>query len=192
MLSEFSGVLVSDFYTAYDSIDCAQQKCLIHLIRDLNDDLLKNPFDDETKEMAKKFGTILIKIVSTIDDHGLRKKYLRKHKKEAVGFLENVCAKEYSTETAKKYQKRFRKYRNSLFTFLDYNDVPWNNNNVEHAIHWFARYRRFAGGLFTERSLKEMLLLLSVFQTCEYNDINVLRFLLSEKKRLGSVVRRSW
>jgi hypothetical protein len=37
MLKKFSGVLVSDFYAAYDSIACSQQKCLIHLIRDLND-----------------------------------------------------------------------------------------------------------------------------------------------------------
>jgi transposase len=35
MLKYFSGVLVSDFYAAYDAIDCPQQKCLIHFIRDL-------------------------------------------------------------------------------------------------------------------------------------------------------------
>jgi hypothetical protein len=46
MLKEFSGVLVSDFYAAYDSIQCSQQKCLIHFIRDLNDALLKHPYDD--------------------------------------------------------------------------------------------------------------------------------------------------
>jgi len=34
LLETFSGVLVSDFFTAYDSINCAQQKCLVHLIRD--------------------------------------------------------------------------------------------------------------------------------------------------------------
>ncbi|MEK9138364.1 MAG: transposase, partial [Bacteroidota bacterium] len=33
LLREFSGVLVSDFYAVYDSFDCPQQKCLIHLIR---------------------------------------------------------------------------------------------------------------------------------------------------------------
>jgi hypothetical protein len=31
LLKDFTGVLVSDFYTAYDSIPCIQQKCLIHL-----------------------------------------------------------------------------------------------------------------------------------------------------------------
>ncbi len=32
LLLNFTGVLISDFYAAYDSIHCAQQKCLIHLM----------------------------------------------------------------------------------------------------------------------------------------------------------------
>jgi hypothetical protein len=31
LLREFKGVLVTDFYAAYDSIECPQQKCLITL-----------------------------------------------------------------------------------------------------------------------------------------------------------------
>jgi hypothetical protein len=45
MLADFKGVLVSDFYSGYDSLSCMHQKCLIHLVRDLNDDLFKNPLD---------------------------------------------------------------------------------------------------------------------------------------------------
>jgi hypothetical protein len=33
-LAGFKGVLVSDFYAAYDAMDCQQQKCLVHLVRD--------------------------------------------------------------------------------------------------------------------------------------------------------------
>lgn len=49
LLKDFTGVLVSDCYAVYDGIRCAQQKCLIHLIRDLNDDILKHPYDEELK-----------------------------------------------------------------------------------------------------------------------------------------------
>ena len=52
VLKGFKGVLVSDFYAAYDSLSCAQQKCLIHLIRDLNEDLYKEPFNGEFKELV--------------------------------------------------------------------------------------------------------------------------------------------
>ncbi|UPT88429.1 TM0106 family RecB-like putative nuclease [Bradyrhizobium barranii subsp. apii] len=40
-LAGFDGVLVSDFYSGYESVPCRQQKCLIHLMRDINEDLLK-------------------------------------------------------------------------------------------------------------------------------------------------------
>ena len=43
LFAGFSGVLISDFYAVYDWAHCAQQKCLIHLIRDLNNELLRNP-----------------------------------------------------------------------------------------------------------------------------------------------------
>jgi hypothetical protein len=40
LLKDFRGVLVSDFYAAYDALPCPQPKCLIHLLRDMNQELL--------------------------------------------------------------------------------------------------------------------------------------------------------
>ena len=42
---DFHGVLISDFFASYDGLDCAKQKCLVHLIRDLNDDLIASGLD---------------------------------------------------------------------------------------------------------------------------------------------------
>jgi hypothetical protein len=49
-----------------------------------------------------------------------------------------------------------------LFTFLDYDGVPWNNNNAEHAIKAFARLRRTIGGTSTAKGIEEYLMLLSI------------------------------
>jgi hypothetical protein len=62
---------------------------------------------------------------------------------------------------------------------LDFDGVPWNNNNAEHAIKAFARYRRFADGRFTKKSLSDYLVILGVFQTCEYGGGKVFDFLRS-------------
>ena len=43
-------------------------------------------------------------------------------------------------------------------------------------------------GMFSERTLKESLVLLSVFQTCHFNGVNVIRFLLSGKNDLASIL----
>lgn len=58
LLFGFNGVLISDFYTGYDSLPCPQQKCLIHLIRDINEDLLKYPFDQELKGHGGAFWAV--------------------------------------------------------------------------------------------------------------------------------------
>ncbi len=63
VLNGFSGVLVSDFYAAYDSVPCAQQKCLVHLMRDINENLHKNPFDEALKEIARRFGILCFAIL---------------------------------------------------------------------------------------------------------------------------------
>jgi predicted RecB family nuclease len=47
LLAKYPGVLVSDFYAGYDSVPCLQQKCWVHLIRDMNDDMREAPFDAE-------------------------------------------------------------------------------------------------------------------------------------------------
>ena len=177
MLRGFAGVLVSDFYTAYDSLDCPQQKCLIHLLRDLNEDVLKNPFDEEFRTLAQGFSTLLRKVVETIDRYGLKKRHLHKHRAEVEAFFDEACSGEGRSEVAQGYRKRFEKYRGKLFAFLDYDGVPWNNNNAEHAIKCFAKYRQFADGRFTEASLNDYLVILSVYQSCEYQGIDFLDFL---------------
>jgi Transposase IS66 family len=183
-LKGFSGVLVSDFYTAYDSLPCAQQKCLIHLIRDLNHDILANPFDEELKALAADFGRLLRAAVTTIDRHGLSRRHLGKHKADAERFFETILARTYCSDAAQAYQQRFEKYRVKLFTFLDHDGVPWNNNNAEHAIKGFAYYREIADGLLTESGLKSYLTLLSIQQTCVYKGVSFLKFLVSQEREI--------
>jgi hypothetical protein len=180
MLKSFNGVLISDFYTAYDSLNVKQQRCLIHLMRDFNEELLKNPFDGDLKEMTRHFSSVLTGIVDTIDRYGLKKRHLGKHKVPATRFLEWAIHSEFHSEVAKKFQDRIGKYKKMLFTFLDYDGISWNNNNAEHAIKSFARYRQFADGRFTKLSIKNYLVLLSVYQTCEYREENFLDFLLGD------------
>ena len=53
-LGDFAGVLVSDFYSAYDSVTCHQQKCHLHLMRDINDDLLHTSLRRGTEGTGKE------------------------------------------------------------------------------------------------------------------------------------------
>jgi hypothetical protein len=179
LLKGFTGVFVSDFYSGYDSLDCPQQKCLVHLIRDFNSDLLGNPFDEEFKALATEFGRLLRSIVDTIDKHGLTKRHLQQHKTEVAEFFRALESRVYRSELAEGYQKRLLKNEGKLFTFLDHDGVPWNNNNAEHAVKAFAYYRRDTDGMLSEQGLSDYLVLLSMYQTCKYRGVSFLKFLLS-------------
>jgi hypothetical protein len=186
LLADFTGVLVCDFLPGYDSLKCQQQKCLIHLIRDMNGDLLKNQMNAEYKEMVLQFGILLRKIIATIDKYGLKKRHLNKHKKDVKKFFDDTLNEDYKTELAMSYQKRLKKNKNRLFTFLDYDGIPWNNNNGENAIKSFAKYRRYAKGLSTEKGIEEYLILLSIQQTCRYRGVNFLDFIKSKERSIDS------
>jgi hypothetical protein len=188
MLAGFPGVLVSDFFSAYESVKCPQQKCLLHFLRDVNEDLQKHPFDEELKEFAQQFGSLLRQIVDTIDKHGLSTRFLSRHVAAADQFVEGVLKASYSSEITVGYQKRIKKSGSRMFTFLKYDNVPWNNNNAEHAMKYFRKYDRGPDGMFSERTLKESLVLLSVFQTCHFNGVNIIQFLLSGKSDLASII----
>jgi len=183
-------VLVSDFYAAYDAMDCAQQKCLIHLMRDLNDDLLKQPFNGELKALVREFALLLKPIIETVDRFGLTAQYLRKHKTFVWRFYQDMFKREYQSERAVYYKKRFEKNQDKLFTFLDYDGIPWNNNNAEHAIKAFASLRKVIGGVSTEKGIREYLTLLSICETCQYKGVSFFDFLRSGEKDIEAFMKR--
>lgn len=181
-LEGFNGILISDFYSGYDSLECSQQKCLIHLIRDLNDELLKNLHDDELKKLVSEFGKILRNIVGTIDKYGLKKWHMRKHQKEVARFFNNLRKIKFHSELTEKIQKRLLRYEEKLFVFLDHDDIPWNNNYAEQVIKSLKHQIRPMKGRFTERSLNAYLILFSIYQSCRRKGINFIDFLLSKEK----------
>lgn len=116
--------------------------------------------------------TLLKPMIETIDRFGLKARFLRKHKTEVDQFFKRLSLREYRSATALKCKQRLEKNRDTLLTFLDHDDVPWNNNNAEHAVKAFALLRRDFDGLSTEKGIKEYLILLNVCQTCKYMGVD--------------------
>ena len=79
---------------------------------------------------------------------------------------------------------RLKKNQKTLFTFLDHDDVPWNNNNAEHAIKAFAMIGHVIEGTTTEKGIREYLILLSACETCKFKNVNFLDFLRSRMKSI--------
>jgi Transposase IS66 family len=186
MLKGFTGVLVSDFYSAYDGLNCLQQRCLIHLIRDMNQAMLDNPFDQELRSITTPFGALLRSIVMTVDEHGLKRQHLEWHTNAVATFFEGLANNVYESDASKALQDRLLKNRNRLFTFLHHDGVSWNNNIAENAIKQFSRYREYVGRSVKAEGLTEHLVLLSLYQTCRIRGLSFLRFLLSRERDIDA------
>ena len=186
MLKNFKGVLVSDFYSAYDSLSCLHQRCLIHLMRDMNRAILDNPFDQELQSITEPFGGLLRSIVVSIDEHGLKRRYLRPHAKSVQAFFDTLAERVYESDASKGLQERLLRNRQRLFTFLHHDGVSWNNNLAENAIKRVSDYREDVGRSVKEAGLNEHLVLLSLYQSCRVRNVSFLKFLLSQERDLDA------
>ena len=140
--------------------------------------------------MAAEFGTLLRSIVVMIDKHGLKERHLHKHRAEVDRFFRALRDRSYRSDLAVSYQERLVKNEDKLFTFLSRDGVSWNNNNAEHAIKYFAYYRRIADGKMKEEGVSDYLVLLSIYQTCKYRGASFLKFLLSREEDVEAYCSR--
>jgi len=185
-ISNYDGVLVSDFYPGFDSARCRQQKCWSHLIRDLNDDLWKEPFNEEFERFVLEVRDLIMPIFNTIQQYGSKRRHLNKFGKSIDRFFSNsIDSQTYISEVTIKYQKRFERYRDSLFTFISEDNIPWNNNMAERAIRHLAIQRKISGTFF-DSLISQYLLLLGITQSCRFQGKPPLAFLLSEERDVDS------
>ena len=84
----------------------------------------------------------------------------------------------YKSELCLKYQQRFLRYREPLFTFLACDGIPWHNNTAESAIRHLPLQERISG-VFHTSVIREYLILLGIRQTCRFQEKSFLKFLLS-------------
>ena len=188
-LGNYTGVLISDFYPGYDSVSCRQQKCWVHLIRDLNNDLQSAPFDEEFETLIMEIRNLIIPIMGTIQQFGLKKRNLNKFKKNVDGFYRKmILDKRYRSELASKYQKRFVHYRASLFTFLEQDGIPWQNNTAERALRHLVIQEKISG-FFYESLMPDYLRLLGIRQACHFQGKSFFKFLFSGETDLDQFQR---
>jgi transposase len=131
---QFDGVLVRDFWAAYDAVNAGEhQCCLVHLLRELEKVDLTN-----TSLPWRAFAKQLRRLVR--DGIRLRKRADFSPEKYAGRILRiqarlmSLARGTYADADAHRLAHRLGKYCDSLFTFLDHPDVPFDNNLAERMI----------------------------------------------------------
>jgi transposase len=168
----FEGVLVTDFWAPYLSV-CAndRQYCLVHLLRELEKVDTRNT-SPEWKAFAKRLRRLV--------RDGIR---LRKRPDFAPGKFQSrvdrlnarvaqMAYETYRDPDARRLAKRLAKYGEYLFTFLDYADVPFENNLCEREIRPAVVLRKNSQSNRSDRGAATQAVLMSVYRTLKLRGLN--------------------
>ena len=142
------GTLVSDFYSAYGLVGGDQQKCLVHLRRELRECRAKGPPGGDP-EFEKPY-KVLKRILGDADrlSEGRAKLpavvYKRRVRRLKDRLIDFACAP-FENPHWQRLSKRLLRWQKEIFMFLDKPGVPSHNNTAERAIrpHVIIRNRSF-------------------------------------------------
>ena len=171
---EFAGVLVTDFWAAYNAVVCAKkQKCLPHLLRDLKrTQHYHNPGGD-----WPAFSKQLKRLIRDSIRLGKRRKELSaeafaSRRRRLDVRLRELLAQPWEQRHARRLVKRLRRHQSELFTFLDHPEVPSDNNQGERQIRpaVIARKNSYANG--SKDGAETQAILMSVFRTLKQRGHN--------------------
>jgi transposase len=171
---EFAGVLVTDFWGAYNAVVCAhKQKCLPHLLRDLKrTQHYHKPEGDwpAFSEQLKRLMRDSIRLSKRRRELSAERFASRRHRLD--GRLHELLAQPWENRHARRLVKRLRRHASELFTFLDDPAVPSDNNHGERQIRpaVIARKNSYANG--SEDGAETQAVLMSVFRTLKQRGHN--------------------
>ena len=174
-LTEFNGVLVTDFWAAYNRVEVrARQACLPHLLRELKktDRLDKSP---QWAAFRKKLKRLL--------RDGMRLGYRRadlteeqfaSRRRRLTRRLRDLKTRRWDNKNAQRLAKRMDRYEQAIFTFLDYQDVPADNNHAEREIRPAVIIRKNSLCIRSENGARTQSILMSIYRTLKLRGLQPL------------------
>ena len=174
-VEEFRGVLVSDFWRAYDAMAEDQQKCWPHLLRDLKE-IDERPDVGEmwkgfVKRLRRLYGdairlkTARDELVSDVFERRVYSLHER---------LNELATADWACPHARRISRRLSDYQGSLLTFVEYVEVPPSNNRAEREIRPAVLMRKASYGNASEAGAATRSILMSIYRTLKQRGLDPL------------------
>src|SRR4029079_16518362 len=124
-VEEFAGVLVSDFWAAYDSVGRAKQKCWPHLLRELKEVDEGSGCGGDWPGFAKRLRRVYGDAIRWEAARGARPTAEYNWKLSLLhGRLTELAVGDWTNAHAQRLAKRLHKYGAELLTFVEFEAVP--------------------------------------------------------------------
>jgi transposase len=166
-LEEFHGILVSDFWGAYNAVVCAErQTCLVHLLRDLKHVEKYKSNAEDWPQFARKLRRLIGDAIRLWRAHGeLSSESYDSRKDRLHQRLLELIETPWKNTEAKRLVKRLRRHQADILTFLNHEGVPFENNHAERAIRPAVIIRKNSYGNRSAQGADCQAVLMSVFRT---------------------------
>ena len=158
----YSGLLHSDFYAAYDAFPHTQ-KCLVHFLRDIHNELEIVPEDQALKRLKQTLTTVIERggSLQVLPESRDKEKAL-KALDQKLAALERLSSNNERTQTL---LKRAKKYRPSLLRFVSHPQGAFHNNLAERRIRPAVIARKISFGNRSPDGARNSAILNSVLET---------------------------
>jgi transposase len=171
---EFAGVLVTDFWAAYNAVVAARkQKCLPHLLRDIKRTQHYHHPGGDWPAFSKQLRRLIrdsIRLSKRRPE--LPPERFASRRGRLGQRLHDLLAQPWEERHARRLVKRLRRHEGELFTFLDHPEVPFDNNHSERILRpaVIVRKNSYANG--SEAGAETQAVLMSVFRTLKQRGQN--------------------
>jgi transposase len=165
--AEFAGVLVSDFWGAYNAVACAlRQTCLVHLLRDLKHVEKYKSTALDWPAFAKSLRRLLGDAIRLWRQRAELPPGTYASRRERLGQrLQALIDTSWESGQARRLIKRLKRHRGDLFTFLDHEGVPFDNNHAEREVRPAVIIRKNSYGNRSEVGADAQAVLMTIFRT---------------------------
>ena len=167
---EFGGVLVSDFYSAYNAHLGRHQRCWVHLLRDLHDLKERHPDDAGVQGWADRVKAVYQAAKAWEPQHPGTRFEEGERRAAQPGFEGELRrAAQLYRENPEAPQhvlcKRIERFRAELFVFVADPRVPSDNNAAERSLRPSVIARKISGGTRSAKGSKTRTTLMTLFGT---------------------------
>ena len=167
--SSFSGVVVSDFYAAYNHYPGLKQRCWAHLLRDIHDLKGLYPEDAGLAQWAEAVHQAKASVLPRAQP-GHRTQLMLEEKLMVLArpFLKDPLA------VQAKLCRRMERFIKELFVFVSDPAVPSDNNAAERSLRHLVTSRKISGGTRSGQGTDSKMTLASLIGTWRARGLNPL------------------
>lgn len=185
----FQGVLITDFWKAYKKIVSVHQACYSHLFREVAKVTDRNK-SEEWLAFRKKLVRWMRDAMRLDKREDLSWENMDSRKNRLHKRLDEFIDSDFKDRDCLRLQKRMKNYKNSLLTFLDYEDVTADNNKAEREIRPAVIMRKNICHNKSKDGAEVQAVLMTIYRTLKvrgYNPITVIARALTHYIKNGNL-----